>query len=91
MVVVVVVVVVVGGTGAGDVTSMTGSLVMVKTADPLVTWAPLTDWSPDPVTRYTVDPAVMAGERTVTVMGGKDPVSFTPCRYTPNPKVTTLI
>ena len=24
---------------------------MVKTADPLVTWAPLTDWRPEPVTR----------------------------------------
>jgi hypothetical protein len=35
----------------GDANSMVGSLVMVKVAEPAVTEAPLTAWSPPAVTR----------------------------------------
>ncbi len=70
-------------------TSTVGSLVTEKVADPPVTAAPATDWSPLPVTRYTVEPATIDGDDTVTLIAGKLPVTFTPFSNTPKPKVTT--
>ncbi len=62
----------------GAVTSTTGSLVMEKLAEPAWTDAPVAACSPLPVTRYTVEPAVMAGEVMVTRMAGNVPVTFDP-------------
>jgi hypothetical protein len=62
----------------GATTSTVGSLVMVKVTDPAFTTAPLTACRPEPVTKYTVDPAVIDGEETVTVTAGKVPVTLVP-------------
>ena len=76
--------------GDGEVTSKVGSPVKVKTADPLVNCAPATEWRPDPLTSYTVDPVLMLGARTVAVMAAPESDSSTPWLYTPKPKATTL-
>ena len=71
--------------------STTGSLVMENVADPLVTEAPLTACRPLPVTKYTVEPAVIEGEDTVTVMAGNVPVTLFPFSKMPTPKVTMVL
>jgi hypothetical protein len=79
----------VAAAATGVATSATGSLVMVIVADPSLTAAPLTDWRVEPVTKYTVEPAVIDGEVMVTVTAGNVPVTFVPLTKKPIPKVTT--
>jgi hypothetical protein len=72
----------------GVATSTIGSLVIVNVADPSVTESPLTACSPPAVTKYTVVPALIDGEFTVTVIAWKVAVSLLPFSKIPTPKVT---